>query len=91
MNIRRKVLAVPAKTQPDAGYGKSHGYGPAHGGPSGPGDAPAVSPTQPAKVPAELPDDEDVDEDDPCSRALTSWQSAFRIANAARPWRVGAP
>jgi hypothetical protein len=25
----------------DLGYGKSHGYGPAHGGPTGPGDAPA--------------------------------------------------
>lgn len=26
----------------DLGYGKSHGYGPAHGGPTGPGDAPAT-------------------------------------------------
>jgi hypothetical protein len=26
----------------DLGYGASHGYGPAHGGPSGPGDAPAT-------------------------------------------------
>jgi len=25
----------------DLGYGESHGYGPAHGGPTGPGDAPA--------------------------------------------------
>lgn len=25
----------------DLGYGKSHGYGPSHGGPTGPGDAPA--------------------------------------------------
>ena len=25
----------------DLGYGRSHGYGPAHGGPTGPGDAPA--------------------------------------------------
>jgi hypothetical protein len=27
--------------EPDLGYGESHGYGPAHGGPTGPGDAPA--------------------------------------------------
>lgn len=25
----------------DVGYGKSHGYDPSHGGPTGPGDAPA--------------------------------------------------
>ena len=25
----------------DVGYGKSHGYDPGHGGPTGPGDAPA--------------------------------------------------
>jgi len=30
--------------EPDLGYGESHGYGPAHGGPSGPGDAPADEP-----------------------------------------------
>jgi hypothetical protein len=29
---------------PDLGYGESHGYGPAHGGPTGPGDAPATEP-----------------------------------------------
>jgi hypothetical protein len=29
---------------PDGGYGASHGYGPAHGGPTGPSDAPASSP-----------------------------------------------
>jgi hypothetical protein len=74
MKARRKVLAVPAKTQPDAGYGKSHGYGPAHGGPSGPGDAPAITPTQPAEV----PDDEDVDEDEaPDDPAASSMQPAL--------------
>jgi hypothetical protein len=26
----------------DLGYNESHGYGPSHGGPTGPGDAPAV-------------------------------------------------
>lgn len=39
--------------QPDLGYGESHGYGPAHGGPTGPGDAPA---REPAKL---VPVDED--------------------------------
>lgn len=29
------------KKEEDLGYGESHGYGPAHGGPTGPGDAPA--------------------------------------------------
>jgi hypothetical protein len=84
MNIRRKVLAVPAKTQPDAGYGRSHGYGPAHGGPTGPGDAPAVTP--PAEVPAEVPDDEDVDEDDPSapsSSGVGDQQPRERITSAS--------
>src|SRR4051812_41460923 len=31
----------PTPVEPDLGYGESHGYGPAHGGPTGPGDAPA--------------------------------------------------
>jgi hypothetical protein len=37
------MLAPPApeKQETDLGYGKSHGYGPSHGGPTGPGDAPA--------------------------------------------------
>jgi len=30
-----------APREPDSGYGASHGYGPAHGGPSGPSDTPA--------------------------------------------------
>lgn len=30
------------ETEADLGYGRSHGYGPAHGGPTGPGDAPAA-------------------------------------------------
>lgn len=28
--------------EPDQGYNESHGYGPAHGGPTSPGDAPAA-------------------------------------------------
>jgi hypothetical protein len=31
----------PVPKESDLGYGALHGYGPAHGGPSGPGDAPA--------------------------------------------------
>jgi hypothetical protein len=44
----------PADTmphEPDLGYGESHGYGPAHGGPTGPGDAPA------APLPRDAPPD----------------------------------
>jgi hypothetical protein len=33
--------AAPAEAEADVGYGASHGYEQAHGGPSGPGDAPA--------------------------------------------------
>ena len=31
----------PVVKEVDQGYGASHGYGPAHGGPTGPGDAPS--------------------------------------------------
>lgn len=37
--------------EPDLGYGESHGYGPAHGGPTGPGDAPATEITAPKAAP----------------------------------------
>jgi len=30
------------RAEPDGGYEESHGYGPSHGGPTGPGDAPAI-------------------------------------------------
>jgi hypothetical protein len=33
-----------AEREPDGGYSKSHGYGAAHGGPTGPDDAPAAIP-----------------------------------------------
>jgi hypothetical protein len=36
-----------AQREPDLGYGESHGYGPAHGGPTGPADAPAPAPENP--------------------------------------------
>ena len=35
------VPTASDKQEADLGYGKSHGYGPSHGGPTGPGDAPA--------------------------------------------------
>jgi hypothetical protein len=31
----------PTPDERDVGYSQSHGYGPGHGGPSGPGDAPS--------------------------------------------------
>jgi len=36
--------APPIPKEPDGGYGASHGYDVTHGGPSGPGDAPAPVP-----------------------------------------------
>ena len=44
MSKRRKLRVRPEAPQPEGGYERSHGYGPSHGGPSGPGDAPAASP-----------------------------------------------
>jgi hypothetical protein len=43
----RHPASRPA-AEPDLGYGSSHGYGPAHGGPTSPGDAPAESTPEPA-------------------------------------------
>ena len=46
----------PSKLTPqehDEGYNDSHGYGPGHGGPTGPGDAPSKQP--PSVVPADDP------------------------------------
>ena len=36
----------PIPKEPDLGYGASHGYDVTHGGPSGPGDAPAEVPDE---------------------------------------------
>jgi hypothetical protein len=44
-------------TERDKGYNQSHGYGPGHGGPSSPGDAPAK---QPATV---VPVDDPIEKD----------------------------
>jgi hypothetical protein len=40
---------APPPHEADLGYGESHGYGPAHGGPTGPGDAPATDADEPAE------------------------------------------
>jgi hypothetical protein len=54
----------PEEHQPDKGYEESHGYGPSHGGPTGPGDAPAKLPEKEAPVdPDDSHDDEDEDDD----------------------------
>jgi Low affinity iron permease len=54
--LNREVSALKRKGPPplpkmpqerDRGYGTSHGYSPGHGGPSGPGDAPARLPPPP--------------------------------------------
>jgi hypothetical protein len=39
---KRPAKQGPAHAEDDLGYGASHGYGPSHGGPTGPGDAPAI-------------------------------------------------
>jgi hypothetical protein len=53
---KHKPAGPPAeKPQPDSGYEESHGYGPSHGGPSGPGDAPA----EPSGAPAPNDDEDD--------------------------------
>jgi hypothetical protein len=38
-SVKQPSTSVPVEA--DLGYNESHGYGPAHGGPTGPGDAPA--------------------------------------------------
>lgn len=53
----------PAKNQEkDKGFGKSHGYSPGHGGPSGPGDAPANPSAPHPKAPKDPSEDPNVDE-----------------------------
>ncbi|WP_437517483.1 hypothetical protein [Sorangium sp. So ce1099] len=41
----------PPAQEADLGYGESHGYAPGHGGPTGPGDAPAPVRTAPEPSP----------------------------------------
>ncbi|NUQ73567.1 MAG: hypothetical protein HUU21_08435 [Polyangiaceae bacterium] len=38
----KKAEAPGTPREADQGYNESHGYGPAHGGPTSPGDAPAA-------------------------------------------------
>jgi hypothetical protein len=48
---RRVPPPLPrAPVEPDKGYGQSHGYAAGHGGPSGPGDAPARTPPPPPPI-----------------------------------------
>jgi hypothetical protein len=57
----RKPASPPDATtenERDEGYGQSHGYGPGHEGPSGPGDAPSKTPA--TVVPSEDPLENDV-------------------------------
>ncbi len=49
----------PAPLEKDTGFNASHGYGPCHGGPSGPGDAPSnkkaiVVPIEPDEPPGDV-------------------------------------
>jgi hypothetical protein len=57
----RRVSARPEKARrpPDHGFDESHGYGPSHGGPSGPGDIPADPAPDAGRTPR--PEDEDDD------------------------------
>jgi hypothetical protein len=50
----------PSEKEADGGYEEGHGYGPGHGGPTGPGDAPAKK--EPDAPPP--PDDDDEDDED---------------------------
>jgi hypothetical protein len=38
---RPKPPPLPTSLEKDTGFNESHGYGPCHGGPSGPGDTPS--------------------------------------------------
>ena len=57
-----KAPAKPEDTPKDKGFDASHGYGPAHGGPSGPGDTPAKTAEPEQIAPPAPPPDEDEDD-----------------------------
>jgi hypothetical protein len=40
--VARQPKAGLRAPRADGGYEESHGYGPSHGGPTGPGDAPSI-------------------------------------------------
>ncbi|XYI03479.1 hypothetical protein ACMHYB_28390 [Sorangium sp. So ce1128] len=50
---------APAREEADLGYGESHGYAPGHGGPTGPGDAPAPARAAPEPSPERAGSDEE--------------------------------
>jgi hypothetical protein len=48
--VQQAASPGPTPREADQGYNESHGYGPSHGGPTSPGDAPAAEePAQPQK------------------------------------------
>ena len=56
-----KPAAKSEELPKDKGFDASHGYGPAHGGPSGPGDSPA-KPQQAAPAPPPVEDEDEEDD-----------------------------
>jgi hypothetical protein len=49
--VHHAATAGPTPREADQGYNESHGYGPSHGGPTSPGDAPAADePVAPQKI-----------------------------------------
>jgi hypothetical protein len=53
-----------ADREPDHGFDRSHGYGPGHGGPTGPGDVPAEPVPSTKTAEEQRKDDEDEDGDE---------------------------
>lgn len=65
--IKPRSPAAPpteADREPDHGFDRSHGYGPGHGGPSGPGDVPAEPAPSTKTAEQQRKDDEDEDGDE---------------------------
>jgi hypothetical protein len=59
---KKRKHPLPPPAPDDDGFGESHGYGPSHGGPSGPGDVPAdETAAGPAKAPPPSGDEDDVE------------------------------
>ncbi len=61
---KRKHKSTPRPSLPeekDLGYGGSHGYGPGHGGPTGPGDVPSNLTRQGPATVVPVPEDDEKD------------------------------